>query len=87
MQTKIEVAQQIFSSAQKLAELAYRVGMREAADYLEIAAASAYEVILNEGDTDRLVAERLAAERLASDSLATGKVAGKVVNKPRRRRR
>jgi hypothetical protein len=51
MHTKIEVAHQIFSTSQKLAELAYEVGMREAADYLEIAAASAYEVILNEGDT------------------------------------
>ncbi|HWM80484.1 MAG TPA: hypothetical protein VNQ56_00360 [Pseudolabrys sp.] len=50
MHTRIEVAHRIFSTSQKLAELAYQVGMREAADYLEIAAASAYEVILNEGD-------------------------------------
>jgi hypothetical protein len=50
MHTRIEVAHQIFSASQKLAELAYEVGMREAADYLEIAAASAYEVILNEDD-------------------------------------
>jgi hypothetical protein len=60
MHTRIEVAHQIFSTSQKLAELAYEVGMREAADYLEIAAASAYEVILNEGD-------------IASSELSAGK--------------